>query len=59
LEKFIDINLKRGGFVGIQFVIWSGGYWVNNNGANFVVNLKSADSTSGKVSKVITPSVEW
>ncbi|CAB79355.1 putative protein [Arabidopsis thaliana] len=49
LEKFIDINLKRGGFVGIQFVIWSGGYWVNNNGANFVVNLKSADSTSGKL----------
>ncbi|KAG7617165.1 Alpha-glucan water dikinase 2 [Arabidopsis thaliana] len=47
--QFIDINLKRGGFVGIQFVIWSGGYWVNNNGANFVVNLKSADSTSGKL----------
>ncbi|EOA18356.1 hypothetical protein CARUB_v10006877mg [Capsella rubella] len=46
--QFIDINLKRGGFVGIQFVIWSGGYWVNNNGANFVVNLKSVASTRGK-----------
>ncbi|XP_010439039.1 PREDICTED: alpha-glucan water dikinase 2-like [Camelina sativa] len=47
--QFIDINLKQVGFVGIQFVIWSGGYWVNNNGANFVVNLKSTDSTRGKL----------
>lgn len=51
MEKFVDINLKRGGFVGIQFVIWSGGYWINHNGANFVVSLKSVDSSSGKVSK--------
>ncbi|ESQ54882.1 hypothetical protein EUTSA_v10024230mg [Eutrema salsugineum] len=47
--QFVDINFKRSGFVGIQFVIWSGGYWVNNNGANFAVNLKSSDSTSGKL----------
>uniref|UniRef100_A0A1J3FX43 Alpha-glucan water dikinase 2 n=1 Tax=Noccaea caerulescens TaxID=107243 RepID=A0A1J3FX43_NOCCA len=47
--QFVDINFKRSGFIGIQFVIWSGGYWINNNGANFAVNLKSSDSTSAKV----------
>ncbi|CAA7037335.1 unnamed protein product [Microthlaspi erraticum] len=43
--QIVDINFKRSGFIGIQFVIWSGGYWINNNGANFAVNLKSSDST--------------
>ncbi|WRX30294.1 hypothetical protein QQP08_022781, partial [Theobroma cacao] len=40
---FIDISTKEGSFqqrkvVGIQFVIWSGGSWIKNNGANFFPN---------------------
>ncbi|XP_010520833.1 PREDICTED: alpha-glucan water dikinase 2 isoform X2 [Tarenaya hassleriana] len=42
--QFVDINFKRGGFAGIQFVIWSSGSWINNNGSNFSVNMKSSDS---------------
>ncbi|CAN8325774.1 unnamed protein product [Cochlearia groenlandica] len=47
--QFVHINFKRSSLVGIQFVIWSGGYWINNNGANFSVNLKLSDRTSGKL----------
>nr|VDC75014.1 unnamed protein product [Brassica rapa] len=47
--QLIVINFKRSGFVGIQFVIWSGSHWVNNNGANFAVNLISLNSTGGKL----------
>lgn len=46
--QLVDINLQRRKFAGIQFVIWSGGSWINNNGANFFVGLNSY-SPNGKV----------
>ncbi|KAI8548466.1 hypothetical protein RHMOL_Rhmol07G0275800 [Rhododendron molle] len=45
--QFVDINLQQRRFLGIQFIIWSGGSWIKNNGANFCVGLNSI--TSGKV----------
>lgn len=47
IMKFVDINLQQRRFLGIQFIIWSGGSWIKNNGANFCVGLNSI--TSGKV----------
>ncbi|KAG5541915.1 hypothetical protein RHGRI_021667 [Rhododendron griersonianum] len=49
---FMDISNGKGffqqrRFLGIQFIIWSGGSWIKNNGANFCVGLNSI--TSGKV----------
>ncbi|KAK9226729.1 hypothetical protein WN943_011777 [Citrus x changshan-huyou] len=45
---FTDIATARGSFqkrkfVGIQFVIWSGGSWIKNNGENFFVGLHPMD----------------
>ncbi|CAI0405840.1 unnamed protein product [Linum tenue] len=39
--QVVDINLRQQKFEGIQFVIWTGGSWIKNNGANFSVNLKA------------------
>ncbi|XP_042499826.1 alpha-glucan water dikinase 2-like [Macadamia integrifolia] len=47
--QFVDINLQQRDFLGVQFVIWSGGSWIKNNGSNFFVSLKSTDRTFGKV----------
>ncbi|WOH14790.1 hypothetical protein DCAR_0934313 [Daucus carota subsp. sativus] len=46
--QLVDINLQQRKFAGIQFVIWTGGSWVNNNGTNFFVGL-NLYSASGKV----------
>ncbi|KAM7516914.1 hypothetical protein LguiA_006497 [Lonicera macranthoides] len=46
--QFVDINLQQRKFVGMQFVIWSGGSWINNNGTNFFVDLNLLN-LSGKV----------
>lgn len=47
--QFIDINLQQKNLVGIQFVIWSAGSWINNKGTNFFVGLNPSSPT-GKVS---------
>ncbi|GAY47639.1 hypothetical protein CUMW_105910 [Citrus unshiu] len=41
--QMVDINLQKRKFVGIQFVIWSGGSWIKNNGENFFVGLHPMD----------------
>ncbi|TXG52640.1 hypothetical protein EZV62_021809 [Acer yangbiense] len=41
LSKVVDINLQKRSFMGIQFLIWWGGSWIKNNGANFVVVLNT------------------
>ncbi|XVE60631.1 hypothetical protein DITRI_Ditri05aG0143200 [Diplodiscus trichospermus] len=46
--QLVDVNLQQRKFVGIQFVIWSGGSWIKNNGANFFVALQHM-LPSGKV----------
>ncbi|OVA15252.1 Pyruvate phosphate dikinase [Macleaya cordata] len=38
--QFVDINLRQRDFMGIQFILWSGGSWIKNNGSNFFVDLK-------------------
>ena len=47
-KKVVDVNLQKRTFVGIQFVIWTGGSWIKNNGKNFFVSLKPM-KPSGKV----------
>ncbi|CAN0838714.1 Alpha-glucan water dikinase 2 [Linum grandiflorum] len=37
--QVVDINMHQHKFEGIQFVIWTGGSWIKNNGVNFSVNL--------------------
>ncbi|XP_038973622.1 alpha-glucan water dikinase 2 [Phoenix dactylifera] len=46
--QFVDINLKRSNLMGVQFVLWSGGFWLKNNGSNFYISLKSVKLTPGK-----------
>ncbi|KAF8404738.1 hypothetical protein HHK36_009627 [Tetracentron sinense] len=38
--QFVHINLQQSDFVGISFVLWSGGSWIKNNGSNFSIGLK-------------------
>lgn len=45
----MDINLEQKEFVGIPFVLWSGGTWIKNNGSNFYISLKSMGSIYEKV----------
>ena len=47
-KKVVDVNLQKRTFVGIQFLIWTGGSWIKNNGKNFFVSLKPM-KPSGKV----------
>lgn len=44
-EKIVDVNLQKRSFAGIQFVIWTGGFWIKNNGANFFAELKPITPT--------------
>ncbi|XP_030934954.1 alpha-glucan water dikinase 2 isoform X1 [Quercus lobata] len=46
--QVVDVNLQKRTFVGIQFVIWTGGSWIKNNGKNFFVSLKPM-KPSGKI----------
>ncbi|XP_010254601.1 PREDICTED: alpha-glucan water dikinase 2 isoform X2 [Nelumbo nucifera] len=45
--QLVDINLKQKDFLGISFVLWSGGSWIKNNGANFFVGLKPMNKGEG------------
>ncbi|KAK7858548.1 alpha-glucan water dikinase 2, partial [Quercus suber] len=45
-------------FVGIQFVIWTGGSWIKNNGKNFFVSLKPMKA-SGKIDGDGNGIVRW
>ncbi|KAK1400804.1 Alpha-glucan water dikinase 2 [Heracleum sosnowskyi] len=56
--QLVDINLQQRKFAGIQFVIWSGGSWINNNGANFFVGLNSY-SPSGKIEHDGRGIIKW
>ncbi|KAK6245801.1 hypothetical protein SCA6_008891 [Theobroma cacao] len=61
---FIDISTKEGSFqqrkvVGIQFVIWSGGSWIKNNGANFFVALQPMQLPNGKADGYRKGIVKW
>lgn len=55
--QFVDINLQQRRFLGIQFIIWSSGSWIKNNGSNFFVGLNSI--TSGKVEGGEGAIVKW
>ncbi|KAK8580431.1 hypothetical protein V6N13_143528 [Hibiscus sabdariffa] len=56
--QLVDINLQKRNFVGIPFVIWSGGSWTNNNGANFYVAVQPV-LPSGKVDGHGKRIVKW
>ncbi|KAJ4851076.1 Alpha-glucan water dikinase 2 [Turnera subulata] len=56
--QFVDINLQQRNFLGIQFVIWSGGSWIKNNGANFFARLNTVNP-SGKVDGKGKGIVKW
>ncbi|XP_039049997.1 alpha-glucan water dikinase 2 [Hibiscus syriacus] len=56
--QLVDINLQKRNFVGIQFVIWSGGSWIKNNGANFYVPEQPV-LPSGKVDGHGKRIVKW
>lgn len=40
-KKLVDVNLQQRNFVGFHFVIWAGGSWLKNNGANFFISLQA------------------
>ncbi|XP_020533738.1 alpha-glucan water dikinase 2 isoform X2 [Jatropha curcas] len=54
--QLVDINLQQRNFLGIQFVIWAGGSWIKNNGANFSVVLKPI---SGKADGTVKDILKW
>ncbi|XP_057975075.1 alpha-glucan water dikinase 2 isoform X2 [Malania oleifera] len=56
--QFVDINLQQRNFVGVQFVIWSGGSWIKNKGAKFFVGLKT-ENPSTKVEVSGKDTVKW
>ncbi|XVF64923.1 hypothetical protein PTKIN_Ptkin09bG0205500 [Pterospermum kingtungense] len=56
--QLVDVNLQGRKFVGIQFVIWSGGSWIKNGGANFFVALQPT-LPSGKVDGYGKGIVKW
>ncbi|KAG4392240.1 hypothetical protein AAZX31_04G094000 [Glycine max] len=43
--QIVDVNLQKRNFAGIQFVIWTGGYWIKHNGENFFAELKPINPT--------------
>ncbi|XP_043712180.1 alpha-glucan water dikinase 2 isoform X2 [Telopea speciosissima] len=57
--QFVDINLQQRDFLGVQFVIWSGGSWIKNNGSNFFVSLKPTDHKFGKGDMDGKGTVKW
>ncbi|KAF7817051.1 alpha-glucan water dikinase 2 isoform X1 [Senna tora] len=56
--QVVDVNLQSRNFVGIQFVIWTGGFWIKNNGANFFAGLKQ-NNPSGRFSQDTKEFVIW
>ncbi|KAK9163424.1 hypothetical protein Syun_004326 [Stephania yunnanensis] len=46
--QYVDINLQRKDFMGIQFILWTAGIWMKNKGSNFVVGLKPIKTGCGK-----------
>ncbi|KAK3231095.1 hypothetical protein Dsin_002976 [Dipteronia sinensis] len=56
--QVVDINLQKRSFMGIQFLIWWGGSWIKNNGANFIVVLNTMNP-NGKVNGDETGIVKW
>ncbi|KAG1358766.1 putative Alpha-glucan water dikinase 2 [Cocos nucifera] len=56
---FVDINLKGRNLMGVQFVLWSGGFWLKNNDSNFYISLKSVKPTSGKGEGYGTKICKW
>ncbi|XP_064939086.1 alpha-glucan water dikinase 2-like isoform X5 [Musa acuminata AAA Group] len=46
--QYVDINLRGGHLLGVQFVLWSGGSWLKNNGSNFYIGLKSLEQAGEK-----------
>lgn len=57
--QYVDINLKGRNLVGIQFVLWSGGLWLKDNGSNFRISLKSVKLTPGKGEEDGTKICKW
>ncbi|KAJ4963695.1 hypothetical protein NE237_023634 [Protea cynaroides] len=57
--QFVDINLQQRDFLGVQFVILSGGSWIKNNGSNFIVPLKPTNYTFGEGSSDGKGTVKW
>ncbi|XWS25405.1 hypothetical protein CRYUN_Cryun27aG0065400 [Craigia yunnanensis] len=53
-----EVSFQQRKFVGIQFVIWSSGTWIKNNGANFFVALQPM-LPSGKVDGYGKGIVKW
>ncbi|OIW14562.1 hypothetical protein TanjilG_14948 [Lupinus angustifolius] len=43
--QVVDVNLQKRNFAGIQFVIWTSGLWIKNNGANFFADFKLTSPT--------------
>ncbi|ERN14344.1 hypothetical protein AMTR_s00033p00208970, partial [Amborella trichopoda] len=39
-QQCLDINLRQTEFIGLHFILWSGGTWIKNEGSNFYINLK-------------------
>ncbi|KAK0576162.1 hypothetical protein LWI29_013035 [Acer saccharum] len=56
--QVVDINLQKRSFMGIQFLIWWGGSWIKNNGANFIIVLNTMNP-NGKVNVDGTGIVKW
>ncbi|XP_065024420.1 alpha-glucan water dikinase 2-like isoform X7 [Musa acuminata AAA Group] len=46
--QYVDINLRGRHLLGVQFVLWSGGSWLKNNGSNFYIGLKSLEQAGEK-----------
>ncbi|XP_028802230.1 alpha-glucan water dikinase 2 isoform X2 [Neltuma alba] len=56
--QVIDVNLQKRNFVGIQFVIWTGGFWIKNSGKNFFAELKRNNPTE-RFSQDLKELVVW
>jgi alpha-glucan,water dikinase len=39
----LEINLGKSNFIGMPFVLRSGGRWIKNNGSDFYISLKATD----------------
>ncbi|XXG55807.1 hypothetical protein AAC387_Pa03g3394 [Persea americana] len=57
--QFVDINLQQKEFMGIPFVLWSGGTWIKNNGSNFYISLKSMGSIYEKGAGDGKVTIKW
>ncbi|WOL20108.1 alpha-glucan water dikinase 2 isoform X2 [Canna indica] len=57
--QYVDINLKGRLLLGMQFVLWSGGSWIKNNGSNFYIGLKSVELAGEKGKDNQTEICKW